>query len=160
MLCSTEFSWRKGLQAAGDLKPLTISHTVRLFQYGNPFKTAMPAKSPQLEVVMAYIDALDRQEYEAAMNHLHEDVRIRGPAGETFGKPYDFIEMLRKHRGKYDIKRAFADGDDVCLLYDLKTKGPTVFMSSWYRVDDGKIASIHTVFDPRAFGPPSGKTSG
>jgi len=117
----------------------------------------MSAKSPSLEVVMAYINALDSQDYETAVNHLHDKVRIRGPAGETFGTPYDFIEMLRRYRGKYDIKKSFADGDDVCLLYDLQTNGPTVFMSSWYQVKQGKIVSIHTVFDPRAFGPPPGQ---
>ena len=119
----------------------------------------MPTKSSPIEVVMAYINALDSQDYDAAMNHLHDKVRIRGPAGEAYGKPYDFIEMLRKYRGKYDIKKAFADGDDVCLLYDLKTNGPTVFMSSWYQVKQGKIVSIQTIFDPRAFGPPPGKSS-
>jgi len=119
----------------------------------------MAASSSPLEVVMDYIKALDSQEYDAAMNHLHDKVRIRGPAGETFGRPYDFIEMLRKYRGKYDIKKAFADGDDVCLLYDLRTNGPTVFMSSWYQVKQGKIVSIQTVFDPRAFGPPPAKDS-
>ena len=119
----------------------------------------MLAKSSSLEVVMSYINALDRQEYEEAMRYLHDKVRIRGPAGETFGRPYDFIEMLRKYLGKYDIKKAFADGDDVCLLYDLKTNGPTVFMASWYQVKQGKIVSIQTVFDPRAFGPPPGKNA-
>jgi limonene-1,2-epoxide hydrolase len=116
----------------------------------------MSTKSSPIEVVMAYINALDSQDYDVAMTHLHDNVRIRGPAGENYGKPYDFIEMLRKYRGKYDIKKAFADGDDVCLLYDLKTNGPTIFMSSWYQVKQGKIVSIHTVFDPRAFGPPTG----
>ncbi len=108
-------------------------------------------------VVMSYISALDAHEYERALECLHEDVRIRGPAGETYGKPLDFIEMLRKYRGRYDVKRVFSDGDDVCVLYDLKTTGPTVFMSSWYQVRDGKITSIRTVFDPGAFGPPPGK---
>ncbi len=102
---------------------------------------------------MSYIESLDGQRYETALELLHDEVRIRGPAGETFGKPLDFIEMLRKYRGKYDVKKVFVDGDDVCVLYDLRTTGPTVFMSSWYQVKDGKIVSIHTVFDPRAFGP-------
>ena len=113
----------------------------------------MPPDSEPLRVVKAYIDALDGQRYEEALGLLHERVRVRGPAGETFGKPTDFIEMLRKYRGRYDIKKVFADGDDVCLFYDLKTTGPTVFMSSWYQVKGGRIASISTIFDPRAFGP-------
>jgi hypothetical protein len=117
----------------------------------------MPKNDDSRGVVLSYISALDRQDYEEALRQLHENVRIRGPAGETFGKPLDFIEMLRKYRGRYDVKRVFSDGTDVCVLYDLKTIGPTVFMSSWYQVKDGKISSIHTVFDPRAFGPPPEK---
>jgi SnoaL-like domain len=119
----------------------------------------MPDKSGPKEVVMSYIRALDGRQYEAALEHLHERVRIRGPAGETFGKPLDFIEMLRKYMGRYDVKKVFADGDDVCVLYDLKTTGATVFMSSWYQVKDSEIVSIQTVFDPRAFGPPPGQTA-
>jgi len=118
----------------------------------------MDTKSTQpKEVVISYIRALDHQRYEEAFVFLHESVRIRGPAGETFGKPLDFVEMLRKYRGRYDVKKVFVDGDDVCVLYDLATAGPTVFMSSWYRVEDGKITSIQTVFDPRQFGPPPGE---
>jgi len=105
-------------------------------------------------VVLSYISALDRQDYGAALELLHEKVRIRGPAGETFGKPLDFIEMLRKYQGRYDVKKVFSDEADVCVLYDLKTNGPTVFMSSWYQVGGVKITSIQTIFDPRAFSPP------
>jgi SnoaL-like domain len=107
-------------------------------------------------LVMSYISALDKQDYDGALGLLNERVRIRGPAGETFGKPLDFIEMLKKYRGRYDVKKVFSDGADVCVLYDLKTTGPTVFMSSWYQVNGGKIVSIHSVFDPRSFGPPTG----
>jgi hypothetical protein len=106
------------------------------------------------EIVMSYINALDIQKYETAMDYLHEKVRIRGPAGESFGKPRDFIEMLRKYKGKYDVNKIFVDGSDVCLWYDLKTNGATVSMSSWYQVKNGLIVSIQTIFDPRAFGPP------
>ena len=112
--------------------------------------------SPKI-VVMSYIDALDRQNYDAALGYLDDKVRVKGPAGETFGVPRDFIDMLRQYHGKYDVKRVFADGDDVCVLYDLITSVATVYMSSWYVVKDEKIVSIQTVFDPRAFGPPPKK---
>ena len=106
---------------------------------------------------MSYIGALDGQEYEKALEYLHEKVRIRGPAGETFGKPLDFIEMLKKYRGRYEIKKVFTDGDDVGVFYNLATSGPTVFMASWYHVKDRKIVSFETIFDPRLFGSPPGK---
>ena len=121
-------------------------------------RLGMGMESDSKETVMSYIRALDGQDYDGALKYLHDRVRIRGPAGETFGKPLDFIEMLRKYHGRYDVKKVFSDEDDVCVLYDLKMTGPTVFMSSWYQVRDGKIVSIQTVFDPRAFGPPPGKS--
>jgi hypothetical protein len=120
----------------------------------------MQPKALPREVVMSYIRALDAWEYEKALGYLQENVRIVGPAGETFGKPLGFIEMLRKYKGRYDVKKVFAEGDDVCVLYDLATTGSTVYMSSWYQVKGEKIASIQTVFDPSAFGPPPGQSEG
>jgi SnoaL-like protein len=117
----------------------------------------MESKAEAKEVVLSYIRALDRQEYDAAQGYLLDGIRIKGPAGESFGKPKEFIDMLRMYRGKYDVKKVFADGDDVCLLYNLATPAATIFMCSWYQVKDGKIVSIQTVFDPRPFGPPPGR---
>lgn len=117
----------------------------------------MQAVTDSKQVVMSYIDALHNQRYDAALSYLHDKVRIKGPAGESFGKPIDFIEMLRKYRGKYDVKRVFADGNDVCVWYDLDTTVAKVSMASWYNVKDNQIVSIQTIFDPRAFGPPPQK---
>lgn len=111
-------------------------------------------------VVVSYIKALDNQEYNAARGYLSESVRIKGPAGESFGKPNEFIGMLRTYRGKYDMKKKFADGNDVCLLYNLATSAGTAFMCSWYQVEGGKITSISTIFDPGALRPPPEQKSG
>lgn len=115
-------------------------------------KTA-PSPTESREVVMAYIGALDSQNYDEALNCLDAEVRIKGPAGETFGKPREFVNMLRKHQGKYDVKKVFSDGNDVCVLYDLATSRAVVLMFSWYEVKHGKIISVNTIFDPGAFGP-------
>ena len=117
----------------------------------------MESRNDPRKVVMSYIKALDSHDYDSAGQHLNDGVRIRGPAGETFGKPKEFIDMLRKYHGKYDVKKIFTDSDDVCLLYNLITSGATVFMCSWYQVKNGKIVSIHTVFDPSPFGPSPAK---
>lgn len=103
------------------------------------------------EVVRSYIEALDGQNFDQASSFIDENVRIIGPAGEGFGKPKNFTDMLKRYSGKYDIKREFVDGDEVCLLYDYHTSETTVYMSSWYKVKDGKIDFIRTVFDPAAF---------
>lgn len=119
----------------------------------------MESKSSAKDVILSYIEALDGQNYGAAVIYLNDGIRIEGPSGESFSKPKEFIEMLRLYRGKYNVKKVFVDGDDVCLLYDLATPAATVFMCSWYQVKDGKIASIKTVFDPRPFAPPPDKKS-
>jgi SnoaL-like domain len=111
-------------------------------------------KDDSRHVVMSYINALHGQKFEEALRYLDDRVRIRGPAGETFGKPTDFIDMLRKYHGKYDVKKVFNDANEVSVWYDLDTSVAKVSMASWYQVKDGRIISIQTLFDPKAFGPP------
>lgn len=113
------------------------------------------------EIVLSYIKALDNGEYDAAAGYLSDDVRIIGPAGESFRKPGEFIDMLRQHRGRYNLKKTFTDEKDVCLLYDLITPAVTVFVCSWYKAWEGKIVTIRSVFDPQAFSPkPTKKSDG
>ena len=103
------------------------------------------------DVVMEYINALDDGNYDLAARHIAEDVRIIGPVGETFGKPREFTNMLKRYHGTYEILKKFVDGEDVSLLYEFSTSGKSVYMSSWYKVRDGKIHFIRTVFDPSVF---------
>jgi hypothetical protein len=103
------------------------------------------------DIVMSYINALGNQDYNSARNWLGDNVLVKGPAGEAFRSPDEFISMMQKQRGKYEIKKVFVDGDDVCLLYDFITRTVTAFFASWYKVKDGKIVLVQTVFDPRPF---------
>jgi len=103
------------------------------------------------EVVISYIDAMGKRDFAAARSYLGNNLFIKGPGGEAFRNADDFLNMMEKQKGKYDMKKVFVDGDDVCLLYDFVTEKVTTFFCSWYQVKDGKIASIRTVFDPRAF---------
>lgn len=86
-----------------------------------------------------------------ASGYLADSVLVKGLAGEAFRSPDEFLNMMEKQNGKYDIQKVFVDGDDVCPLYDFAIQAVTTFFCSWYQVKDGKIASIQTVFDPRAF---------
>lgn len=103
------------------------------------------------KVVMAYIEALDGKNFDFAASFIDDQVKISGPAGESFGKPKDFTDMLKRYSGKYDIKKVFVDGSEVSLLYDYIIAGKSVYMSSWYKVENGKIKFIKTIFDPSAF---------
>ena len=109
------------------------------------------------EVVMSYIEAMDKRDYAAARNRLGDLVRVKGPGGEGFRGPDEFLSMMEKQRGTYDIKKVFVDNEDVCVLYDFVTPTLRTFFCSWYQLKDGKIVSIQTVFDPRAFAAPAGQ---
>jgi len=56
---------------------------------------------------------------------------------------------MERLRLKYEVKKMFVDGQDVCLLYDLNMSGKIVFGCGWYQVEEGKIRSLRVVFDPR-----------
>ncbi len=113
----------------------------------------MQPKETAKNVVLDYIKALDEQDYDAARSYLKDRLPVTGP-GEGFDSADRFIAMLRSYHSRYQVKKIFADGDEACVLYDLATAGATVFMCSWYRVEDEKIASIRSVFDPGAFAKP------
>jgi hypothetical protein len=102
-------------------------------------------------IVLEYIAALDTGQYDQASNLIDDNVKIIGPAGENFGKPKDFTNMLKRYSGRYSILKMFVDDEDVCLLYDYKMPNKTVYMSSWYMVKGGKIVFIRTIFDPSSF---------
>jgi hypothetical protein len=103
-----------------------------------------------------YFDAWTRGDFETARQFVHDDLVFRGPF-ETFERADDFFESLRRVGGglleRADKKKVFADGSDVCVIYDFVAKppvgpSPTV---EWYAVRDGKIAEIQIVFDTRPF---------
>ncbi|HXQ93351.1 MAG TPA: hypothetical protein VN739_10130 [Nitrososphaerales archaeon] len=77
--------------------------------------------------------------------------QVKGPSGEEFNTPHEFMEMLQKYAGKYEVKKVFVDRDDVCLIYNFSANGANVLMCSWYQLQKGKITSIQTIFDPSPF---------
>lgn len=107
-------------------------------------------KNPR-NVVMNYVNMLDTKNYDLAAGYIADEVKIIGPVGESFGKPRDFTNMLKRYNGHYNILKMFVDGEDVSLLYEFINAGKPVYMSSWYKVKNGRIILIRTVFDPSAF---------
>jgi hypothetical protein len=100
------------------------------------------------EVVLSCLQALNEEEFDTARGYLHEDMNFEGVLGSRHGAEAYYNDM-KKMKLKYSIKKVFASGDDVCLLYDLKISGQTIFCCGWYHVEDGKIDSLKVVFDPR-----------
>jgi limonene-1,2-epoxide hydrolase len=101
-----------------------------------------------IEVVMACVRALNEEDFSEARTYVSDDLSFVGVLGSRSGADAYFTDMERM-KLKYDVKNTFANGDDVCLLYDLNIAGKTVFGCGIYHVDQGKITSLKVVFDPR-----------
>ncbi len=109
------------------------------------------------EVVHGFLRAVGARDFEAAGTLLGNQFTFRGPF-DTFSDPKSYLGALQK---LYPIVKAvkvqklFEDGDEACLLYDMETNTPigTAFICEWFKVRDGKIASIRAVFDARPFAP-------
>lgn len=108
---------------------------------------ALQARTPK-ETVVSFVNALNTEDFKTARGLAHENMTFTGILGSRHGAESYFRDMEHL-RLKYDIKKVFADGEDVCLLYDLGISGIRVFCCGWYRVENGKIISLRVIFDPR-----------
>jgi len=107
-------------------------------------------------VAEGFFDAWTSKDFQRARALLHDDVHFAGPI-DTFSDADSYVASLRQLSGIVtgaDKQKVFVDGDDVCVIYDLKTAAvPSSRTCEWYRVRDGKIASVSVVFDARPFAP-------
>ena len=100
------------------------------------------------EVVLAFIDAINDEDFEKARTYVTHDLQFVGVMGTRNGADAYFNDM-QKMKFKYDVKKSVAEDNDVCLLYDIDMGGKTIFSIGWYQLEDGKIKSFKVVFDPR-----------
>lgn len=100
------------------------------------------------ELVLAYIGAPNGQDFQTARKYVADDLSFDGVLGSHQGADVYFEDMERM-RLKYDVKKIFVDGNDVCVLYDVTLSGASLFTCGWYRVEAGKIRSLKVIFDPR-----------
>jgi len=100
------------------------------------------------EVVMSFIKALNNEDFKTARSFVRDDMSFEGVLGSRAGAEAYFKDMERM-KIKYNIRKVFIDGGDVCLLYDFTISKVSVFGCGLYHVDNGKINSLRVVFDPR-----------
>ncbi|MCW3083402.1 MAG: hypothetical protein JWP12_768 [Bacteroidetes bacterium] len=100
------------------------------------------------EIVMNFIEALNNEHFNIARNYLADDMVFDGVMGSRNGADV-YISDMEKMKFKYDIKKAFRNGNHVCLLYDINMNGTTIFTCGWYHIKNNKIKTLKVVFDPR-----------
>ena len=107
------------------------------------------------EIVEKYKAAMGKGDFTAARKLLHDDLIFQGPI-DNFNKADDYIGASKRLANiiqRIDVKKVFADGNDVCVLYDMVTNTPagTAFVVEWFQVRGDKIAALQAVFDARPF---------
>ena len=108
------------------------------------------------DIVMEYMQAAERRDFQSARGYVSDNISYMSPLNsfdraEPYLKYFEHLELP-----KLEIKKEFADNNDVCILHELNFGTPPVtsLVCSWFHVDDqGKINSIRVVFDPRPFLP-------
>jgi hypothetical protein len=98
--------------------------------------------------VLSYIDSLNKEDFDAARQLITDDMTFTGVLGTREGAEA-YMQDMQKMKMKYDIKKVFADDDEVCLFYDITLGVITFFSAGWYKLKGDKIKSFRVVFDPR-----------
>jgi len=107
-------------------------------------------------VAEGFFDAWTAKDFARARQLLRDDVSFQGPI-DTVSEADSFLASLQQLSGivtGVDKQKVFVDGNDVCVIYDLKTAPvPSSRTCEWWRLRDGKIASVRVIFDVRPVGP-------
>ncbi|WP_118950481.1 nuclear transport factor 2 family protein [Taibaiella helva] len=99
-------------------------------------------------IVLALIDALNKEDFEKARRYTSDDMTFEGVLGKRDGADA-YFEDMKKMKLKYKLQQSFEEGNDVCLFYTLALSGAEVFCAAWYQVVQGRVVSLKVVFDPR-----------
>jgi hypothetical protein len=104
------------------------------------------------DIVMEFIQATERQDYQSARGYLSDNMSYVSPVNSfDRAEPYLKYNLHLYQTGqlvKFDIKKKFADSNDVCIIHEYNSQ----LVCLWYHVDDdGKISSLQVIFDPRQF---------
>jgi limonene-1,2-epoxide hydrolase len=118
-------------------------------------KNESSAKSAK-EIVMDFIAALERKDFKTVRSYISDNISVVAPGPvelTSFNKAEPFVTYLEyANLPPLEIKKEFADNNDVCLLYEMSYREPpvTTFVCGWFHVnEDGKISSLRFVVDPR-----------
>jgi ketosteroid isomerase-like protein len=117
----------------------------------------MPKQTDTKSIASDCLSAWSSGDLETTRSLLADEVTFTGPLGSTRGADayIEGIKGMVKIVERTVQHEVFAEGDDVCIIYDLVTKTPraSIPTAGWYKVRDGKITSVRAFFDPRPLMP-------
>lgn len=109
-------------------------------------------------VVQRYFRDFWAGETEGARRYLADDLAFAGPAASIRGADAYLRATEHARAGARGIERrqVFANGDDVCVWYDLLLRGPvdSTSVAEWYHVDGDRITANTILVDTAPFTQP------
>jgi YHS domain-containing protein/limonene-1,2-epoxide hydrolase len=107
------------------------------------------------DVVERFLATYYRGDAAGARRYLADDLAYAGP-GAAFATGDAYLRASAHAMGAMqgaEAHRIFVDGPDVAVFHDLRLDHPAgaIAVASWFRVEDGRIAAIRTVFDTAPF---------
>jgi len=101
------------------------------------------------QMVLDLISAINEKDFATAREFVWDNFTFDGVLGRRDGADAYFGD-LPKMNMNYSVLQSFARGLDVCVLSNLRIGDQKeIFCCSWYKLKQGKIASLKVVFDPR-----------
>jgi ketosteroid isomerase-like protein len=111
-----------------------------------------PATSREpAHIARAYLHAFGDKELDKIEALLAPDVEYTGPA-MTLSSAAEVLTALRRIGAilvRNEIRRVFADGNDVCVIYDFVTDTTlgTVPTVEWLTIVEGRIRAVKVYYD-------------
>jgi len=101
------------------------------------------------QMVLDLISAVNEKDFATARELVWDNFTFDGVMGSREGADAYFSDLPGMNL-TYSVIRSFARGLDVCVLSNLRMgEKKEMFCCSWYRLRQGKIASLKVLFDPR-----------
>lgn len=100
------------------------------------------------ELVVYFIESLSNNDLRNARNCVSDDFSYTSPLG-SYNRAEPYFKRMEQSPLKFDIKKVFTDGNEVCVFVDVLAGPVTLFACGWYTVEDQKIRSLKLAYDPR-----------
>lgn len=101
------------------------------------------------EIVLSFLNAMNKEDFNEAKSHLNENFTFKGPLGTRNGSEI-YISEMKKMKFKYEIDIVFANENDVCVIYNIDMFGKDKILNcGLYHLENDKISSLKVIFDPR-----------
>jgi ketosteroid isomerase-like protein len=106
------------------------------------------------KIVTSFQESLNNRDLKSARSYVSDDFLCTNPLGsfdsaESYFKAAEQAQQMHQASYKFDLKKIFMDGNDVCVFNDVIAGTLTLFACGWYHIEDQKIRSLKLIYDPR-----------